>query len=446
MKFVLRNQASSHSESLRAAAVVRASRRLSATTKSAAIAAMVFSVSGCASADDATADDAGGAKPIMTVSDLAENAGVADTIENDVQRENSAPVTSAGAASAARDEPSFEDEGPASGDEPPREASPRGGSAEEDATEASTLSTPEAAAAPAAPAPLYDTLHVAGRQVLDTCGKPFVTRGVEQIFGEQLPQGNDWLGLIHEISDSGVNAVRILVGESLGADDVDALLDVVAEHEMVGYITPYGNDNMSWLARADVKAVLAKHEKYIIIDAFGEPTFDDRERFLADSISTIQRVRSLGYRVPLTVTANQFGRDLPSLFELGPQIVGADPLGNTILGWQAYWGSSGYYHQHYGMSFEQALDAVAQAPFPIQLGLDRVTDFPSSETADFGALMSATQEHGVGWLWWDWYNPYGNENNLTENGNVDRLTATGATVVKTHAASVQNTSKRVCVR
>jgi hypothetical protein len=442
MKFVLRNQAPSHTESLRAAAVVRSTRRLSAMTKSAAIAAMVFSVSGCASADDAAETEP------EPASDVTEETGVAGSVESDVQRETSAPLITAVAEDDARAEPSVELEPPVSDGEPSPGVSPRGGSAEADATEASTLAesepAPESVPEPAAPA--YDTLHVAGRRLLDTCGKPFVTRGVEQIFGEQLPQGNDWLGLIHEISDSGVNAVRILVGESLGADDVDALLDVVAEHGMVGYITPYGNDNMGWLAREDVKSVLAKHEKYIIIDAFGEPTFDDRERFVNDSIATIARVRSMGYRVPLTVTANQFGRDLPSLFELGPQIVAADPLGNTILGWQAYWGSSGYYHQHYGMSFEQALDAIGQAPFPIQLGLDRVTDFPSSETADFGTLMSATQEHGVGWLWWDWYNPYGNENNLTENGNVDRLTTTGTTVLETHPASVQNTSKRVCVR
>jgi len=409
--------------------------------KSAAIAAMVSSVSGCASADDATVTE-----PATATSEVTEATDVAGNVENDIQRETSAPSSNAVAANDEREEPSFESEEPATDVTPSRAASPRGGSTEEDATEASTPPVSEPALEPAPLAPVSDTLHVAGRQLLDTCGKPFVTRGVEQIFGEQLPQGNDWLGLIHEISDSGVNAVRILVGESLVTADVDALLEVVAEHGMVGYITPYGNDNMGWLGREDVKATLAKHEKYIIIDAFGEPTFDDRERFLADSVATIQRVRSMGYRVPLTVTANQFGRDLPSLFELGPQIVAADPLGNTILGWQAYWGSSGYYHQHYGMSFEQALDAVAQAPFPIQLGLDRVTDFPSSETADFGALMSATQAHGVGWLWWDWYNPYGNENNLTENGSVDRLTATGTTVVKTHAASVQNTSKRVCVR
>ena len=406
------------------------------TTVSAAIAAMALSVSGCSSAEAAVTE------PATVSGDVSDDARVSEIVENDVQHETSAPEGVAVAPSDAREEPSFDTEETESDSDDALEASPRGGSTDAVAPEPSTLSAPE----PALPTPALPTLHVAGRQVLDTCGKPFVTRGVEQIFGEQLPQGNDWLGLIQEISDSGVNAVRILVGESLGADDVDALLEVVAEHQMVGYITPYGNDNMAWLARQDVRAVLAKHEKYIIIDAFGEPTFDDRARFLADSTATIQRVRSMGYRVPLTVTANQFGRDLPSLFELGPQIIAADPLGNTILGWQAYWGSSGYYHQHYGMSFEQALDAVAQAPFPIQLGLDRVTDYPSSETADFGTLMLATEQHGVGWLWWDWYNPYGNENNLTENGSLDRLTATGTTVVKTHAASVQNTAKRVCVR
>jgi hypothetical protein len=79
-----------------------------------------------------------------------------------------------------------------------------------------------------------------------------------------------------------------------------------------------------------------------------------------------------------------------------------------------------------------------------ELGLDRITDFPSPETADYGSLLSATEPHGIGWLWWDWFNPYGNENNLTENGEASRLTPTGQTVVNTHAASVQKTARLAC--
>lgn len=297
------------------------------------------------------------------------------------------------------------------------------------------------------PAVQRDTLHTSGRQLLDTCGNPFVTRGVEQIFGNQLPQGNDWEGLLEQIATSGVNAVRILAGtDTLGVDDVDRLLDIVAKHGMVAYVTPYGSNNMRWLEGQDVRAMLAEHAKYILIDAFGEPTFDDRAKFLADSTDAIRTVRSWGYEVPLTVTANQFGRDLPSLFELGEEIIAADPLHNTVLGWQAYWSSNNYYQEHYGYTLAQAVDAVAASGLPIQLGLDRVTDFPSDATADFGTLMSATEANGVGWLWWDWFNPYGNENNLTNNGSAANLTATGSTVLDTHAASVKNTAERVCVR
>jgi hypothetical protein len=291
------------------------------------------------------------------------------------------------------------------------------------------------------------TMQTSGNQLLDTCGNPFVARGVEQIFGEQLPQGNDWVGLVEEIAKSGVNAVRVLAStDTLGIDDIDSLLDVVADHGMVAYVTPYGNQGMRWLEGQDVRVMLAKHEKNIIIDAFGEPTFDDRERFIAESTAAIQQVRSWGYRVPVTVTANQFGRDLPSLLELGAQVVASDPLHNTVLGWQAYWSQGGYYQETYGLSLTDAVAAISRAPFPIQIGLDHVTDFPASDTADYGTLMSATQAHGVGWLWWDWYNPYGSENNLTEDGTATQLTATGRSVIETHAASVENTTHLVCVR
>jgi hypothetical protein len=304
--------------------------------------------------------------------------------------------------------------------------------------------SPDPSELPATPGPLA-TMTTSGRQLLDSCGNVFVTRGVEQIFGEQLPQGNDWTGLVEQVAATGANAIRILPQtETLSVRDVDLLLELIGEQSMVAYVTPYGSENIDWLGRDDVKAMLAKHERYIIIDAFGEPTFDDRERFVRESTDAIERVRGWGYRVPLTVTANQYGRDLPSLLELGQRIIDADPLDNTILGWQAYWSTSGFYERKYDLSLSEAMQAVAAAPFPMQLGLDRVTDYPSTETADFSMLLSGTEAAGVGWLWWDWYNPYGNENNLTTNGMASNLTPTGQTVIKGHAASIANTSKRRC--
>lgn len=419
----------------------RSARSRSAPASSAAVlAALMLMIPACSSADasDGTLDPlqssapSGGEEGQESPVQSAAGEG-AQSVESGARA-----ITSELTVPEEQPAPTFEARPPAA--TAPGAATPPGAATEP--TESGEVTTPTEPAAPATP---RATMTTSGRQILDSCGNPFVTRGVEQIFGEQLPEGNDWVGLVEEIAASGVNAVRVLAGtNTLGTDDVDALLAVVADRGMVAYVTPYGNEAMQWLDGEDVRAMLAKHEKYIIIDAFGEPTFDDRERFVRDSTDALRQVRSWGYRVPLTVTANQYGRDLPSILELGEQIISADPLGNTILGWQAYWSNNGFYQEHYGMSLTEAVQAVANAPFPIQLGLDRVTDFPSDATADFGTLLSATEANDIGWLWWDWYNPYGDENNLTQDGSSSRLTPTGETVVSSHAASVRNTSRLAC--
>jgi hypothetical protein len=398
----------------------------------AAAAALSFSAAGCSLSADFDPETHDGFEP--TVQETTE--GPSDVAEV------GAPEMEVGAAETELSAPPSIPSAPEREGNPTSSVQTRPPAGEQGTTTATPTEEPPAAATEPT---LRATITTSGRDVLDSCGNKLVVRGVEQIFGEQLPEGNDWVGLLEQIADSGVNAVRILAGtNTLSNADVESLVQAAVERQMVVYMTPYGSQNMQWLGEPDVREMITKYEKHIIIDAFGEPTFDDRARFLADSTEAIRQVREWGYRVPLTVTANQFGRDLPSLLELGAQIVASDPLNNTILGWQAYWSNTGYYQSHYGMSLEQAVDAVATAPFPIQLGLDHVTDFPSDATADFGALMSATEAHGIGWLWWDWYNPYGNENNLTVDGTAARLTATGNTVVNTHAASVQNTSRYAC--
>jgi mannan endo-1,4-beta-mannosidase len=424
----------------------RAAQRItSRATFVSALALLAATLSGCAGADGISADDLRVTPPAgrEALTQSAKNAAAVSGssasalgVDSAASRANDGATRTAGDGASAA--PLALEAEATSQNEP---------SSEHESTDeqrAATQRTP--AATQNAPAPVAaNTMRTSGRRLLDSCGNVFVTRGVEQIFGNQLPEGNDWLGLLNQIASTGVNAVRILAGtDTVTVSDVDELLDAVAAHDMVAYIAPYGSEGGAWLARPEVRTMLARHERYILIDAFGEPTFDDRDRFVSEATSSLQRLRSLGYRVPLTVTANQFGRDLPSLLELGPEILAADPLHNTVFGWQAYWSNNGYYQDTYGFSLDEAVSAAAAAPFPIQLGLDRITDFPSDVTADFGTLMAATQASGLGWLWWDWYNPYGNENSLTVDGSATNLTSTGRTVINAHPASVQKTAQRAC--
>ena len=314
-------------------------------------------------------------------------------------------------------------------------------SASDEADVVEAVETP----AEAAPAPVpSNTMRVSGNKLLDACGQPFVVRGVEQILGNQLPEGNDWLGLVREIAKTGANAVRILPGMgTLTLGDVDEILSFIGEQGMVAFIDPLNAGD--WYARDDVRAMLKKHERFLIIDAYGEPQYDDIEKWRAEAKDALVRMRALGYEVPFTVYANQFGRALPSLFDYGAEILAADPLHNTFLGWQAYWGNTGYYQGFYGYTLDEAVDAIVASGLPIQMGLDHITDLPSTE-ADYATLMRGAEENGIGWLWWDFYNPYGAENNLSEDGTAENLTATGSVVLESHAASIANTAKLGCGR
>lgn len=394
-------------------------------TASALFAALALTVSGCSGAE----------AELATPSDpSADDATVAEIEDAPFQVNTTQPT--------ARTEQPQEPRRRANDDTASNTSSPVD-PAQTDAEDAEEV--PELAVEPA-PAPVpSNTMRVSGRQLLDACGQPFVVRGVEQILGNQLPEGNDWLGIVREIAATGSNAVRILPGvNTLTTQNVDEILTFIGAQGMVAFIDPLNSPD-DWYARDDVRAMLKKHERFLIIDAYGEPQYDDIDKWRAEAKEALVHMRALGYEVPFTVYANQFGRGLPSLFDYGAEILAADPLHNSFLGWQAYWGNNGYYQQHYGYTLSEAVDAIVASGLPIQMGLDHITDMPSTE-ADYGTLMRGAQDNGIGWLWWDFYNPYGAENNLSHDGTAENLTTTGGDVLDTHPASVANTATRACTR
>jgi hypothetical protein len=424
MKSALRNQAST---------------TLGTAAASVLLAAIALTVSGCSGAESADLY----ASPSDSTSEAQEAASQASAEPTTPQGDTSAEPA-ADVETKARTEQSQQSTRRSRGS---NDAQPSSVVKSPSSTPSQPEPAAEATAEPATESTTAvhtNTMRVSGRQLLDSCGQPFVVRGVEQILGEQLPEGNDWLGLVREIASTGANAVRILPGvNTLTLENIDEVLTFIGQQGMVAFIDPLNGDD--WYARADVKAMLKKHESYLIIDAYGEPQYDDIDKWRTEAKDALVRMRALGYEVPFTVYANQFGRALPALFDFGAEILAADPLHNTFLGWQAYWGNTGYYQEHYGYTLSEAVDAIVASGLPIQMGLDHITDLPSTE-ADFETLMAGAQANGVGWLWWDFYNPYGSENNLSEDGSADNLTATGSAVLASHPASIANTAQRTCGR
>jgi hypothetical protein len=296
-------------------------------------------------------------------------------------------------------------------------------------------------AAPRAAAAVSDTLRVQGNKLVDTCGQPFLVRGAETFLGLGIDIGGSRVRLVQELVSTGVNAVRLIPNvNSLPLAEIEQFLATAAAARVVVFLTP--NGGRSWFTRPEVKTMLTRYQKWLIIDAYGEAPYDDRDRWQNDVQTAIRDVRAAGYTVPLTVLSNLYGRDLPALFERGAAIAATDPLRNTVLGWQAYWGTNGWYQGQYGMSLTEGIRRAAQQSFPIQIGIDHFAD--PNVPMDYPAAMTAAQQNQVGWLWWDWFNPFGRTDNLTQDGTAQRLTAVGRQVINDHPAGITATATKAC--
>ena len=286
-----------------------------------------------------------------------------------------------------------------------------------------------------------NTLRVSGRQILDTCGQPFAARGMEQLAGKAFSKTGTYDGISSELIKTGSNAVRILPQiKEMTAGDVDKLLGQFVAAKVVVYISP---GDRTWFNRADIKPVLLKHERGLILDALQEPNYDDVNRWVTESKAAIKQVRGYGFKAPLTVLSNLYGRDLKALLSRGQEIVDSDPLKNTIMGWQAYWGVSGWYQKTQGMTLTQGVDAAALKNFPVQMGIDLNAD--PNQPMNYSEVMAATQRKGMSWLWWNFWNKWdGMNNNASVDGSATNLTTAGKNVVTNDANSIQKTAKKAC--
>lgn len=311
------------------------------------------------------------------------------------------------------------------------------------ATPAPTLTPPPARTA---------TYTVAGRQLLDPDGTPVVIRGAEQVLSHVGWLSNNF---VTEVGKSGANTVRVLPyftqtppygGTPNTLNEIeDQIRRGINAHMLVDVAIDGGRVPAVW-TRADVKALMAKYAQFIVIHAKGESYESTEDAWATASIGVVNSLRSAGYTEPLYIMANQGGRNLPTILHKGQAVQDADPLHRVVFGWQAYWGSNNGYQTLYGMTLTQAMDAVAAATVPIQVGLIWRTDPQdgSAQTLDYPAMMRMCQERGVGWLWWDWRMGI---DNLTTDGVYGHWatvngTPLGATVAVTDPNSVQHTSNR----
>jgi mannan endo-1,4-beta-mannosidase len=189
-----------------------------------------------------------------------------------------------------------------------------------------------------------------------------------------------------------------------------------------------GRDTSVWL-RPEVRALMLKYERWIVVHAMGESYEGTDAAWATRAKSVVSQVRAAGYRMPLYVMSREGGRNLPAILAKGAELVAADPLHNVVFGWQAYWGSNGGYQNAYGMTLDQAFARVAAAAFPIQVGLIWHSDHQipgDQQTIPYASLITLAQSLDESWLYWDYRM---GRDNLTQSGVYGQWTSWAGPVI-----------------
>jgi mannan endo-1,4-beta-mannosidase len=169
----------------------------------------------------------------------------------------------------------------------------------------------------------------------------------------------------------------------------------------------FANTITAFWTRADILAILLKHQDHLVINLaneWGSSDYSDgtptTTNFVQNYTDAIMAMRSAGIVAPLMVDAPK-GFEYPFLFEHGQALLAADPLHNTLLSIHTYWAASAFADD----TVNTILDDIMNSGLPIVLGevsSNAYTDIPC-DVVHYANLFSRANANAIGYLFWAWY-------------------------------------------
>jgi len=276
--------------------------------------------------------------------------------------------------------------------------------------------------------PARTTFSVRGAQILDVSGTPFVARGINLQFGDNPEDARGRRETFAAIAATGANLVRLQLRTTTSADQLEAALDAIVEHDMVAMPmlwderTTCGNDlellteliDTLWLGRW--KSVLQRpgYEPFLLLNVVNEwgpmnPSPADLDRFVEHYTRIIQKLRDAGFRVPVVVDAAHCGQDERSFLAdgaregrvRGGELLAADPYRNLIFSLHAYhlrWSGPG------GVRMERNIDRYLASGLPFLIGEfgDHRFQYDHGPGIDHLRLLERAETDRFGWIAWSW--------------------------------------------
>lgn len=261
-------------------------------------------------------------------------------------------------------------------------------------------------------------LRVSGAALMTAAGLPVQYRGIECLWGPT--SASNVAKAIDAMKAFGANAVAPLFqrGQS-SAPNVRACIQYA---ESRGMMTAVNADaagvDRTWLKQPAIVAE-CNAGKGVILEC--EVELGDKASMTAAqwrdlAIDFVLDLRGSGHRAPIRVGSPSGGRSPGYALQTGRDVLKADPLGNLIFTWQAYWDrdvSTGWeYATSEGFSggTKGALECAAKlhdSGLCWLVGLDGADDIGPTP---YLPLAQKLHEYGIGWQWWAMFvgDAYGN--------------------------------------
>jgi mannan endo-1,4-beta-mannosidase len=316
-------------------------------------------------------------------------------------------------------------------------------------------------------------LHVKdGQYLADDCGNKIILRGVNL---GSIYAINSGMKELEEIEKTGANAVRIVLTqqyqdwnnggtlkalestllESLITSCIDkGMIPVLELHDFTGT----GNvltdlpKAVQWWTKADIKAVLIKHQKSIILNIANEPDNGTAHitSYNTANLIAVKDLRTAGIICPIMIDAPNWGKDHTFFIEKGQALQDSDPLHNLIFSVHAYWPTAGAFGNYSDAQITTTMTSLGNSGLPVVIGELAQADIQNNiaYAINYKLLMKLCQEKGLGYMvwWWGFYENPGANNQLsmTNDGLYTGLQGAGKIMAVEDANSIQKTSKKVC--
>jgi len=311
--------------------------------------------------------------------------------------------------------------------------------------------------------PANTTITVNGKHIIAPCGDTIVPKGVNYaVYGWGW---NTAENLFPEIAKSGANCVRIVWYKNNAAPAysnlalLDSALARCVREKMIPILELHdmtcGNDataiiaTCNWFTQADVKAVLLKYQKWMMLNPVNEAGYvmwysNNETRFKEMYQTIIINLRNAGLNMPLVLDASDCGQHLNLWKNIGAALQSYDPKHNLIFSAHAYWSA----YANTTTAINNLLNDAATWNIPILLGeiANKQDDNTGNCAYDLllANIMQTAHNNNIGYIAWVWTQDNCGSRQMTTNGNFSTLTTYGNTIVNSTGYGIKLAKKSRC--